>query len=82
MSRRMKWILGIGIPVCGILLAAGALIAVSYTHLDVYKRQALQQALDYIDDNVTNEMSAAEIAEKAGYSVYHLNSSSKMLSTV
>ena len=44
MSRRMKWILGIGIPVCGILLAAGALIViylkpVSYTHLDVYKRQ-------------------------------------------
>ena len=36
-------------------------------------RRALQQALDYIDDNVTNEMSAAEIAEKAGYSVYHFS---------
>ena len=35
--------------------------------------QTLQTALDYIDDNIAGEISAATIAEKAGYSAYHFS---------
>lgn len=35
--------------------------------------QALQAALDYIDGNITQEISAAMIAERAGYSLYHFS---------
>lgn len=35
--------------------------------------QTLQAVLDYIDDNIKNEMNAAMIAEKAGYSAYHFS---------
>ena len=33
----------------------------------------LQAVLDYIDDNIANEISVAMIAEKAGYSAYHFS---------
>ena len=35
--------------------------------------QPLQAALDYIDDNISNEINAVLIAEKAGYSAYHFS---------
>jgi AraC-type DNA-binding domain-containing proteins len=35
--------------------------------------QTLQTALNYIDENITIEMSVAEIAEKSGYSAYHFS---------
>lgn len=33
----------------------------------------LQNVLNYIDDNITNELSAVIIAEIAGYSAYHFS---------
>lgn len=41
--------------------------------------ETLQAALDYIDANITREMTAAQVAEAAGYSVYHF---SRMFSRV
>lgn len=35
--------------------------------------QTIQTVLDYINENITNEMNTAMIAEKAGYSVYHFS---------
>ena len=35
--------------------------------------QLLQAVLDYIDNSITNEINAAMIAEKAGYSAYHFS---------
>lgn len=35
--------------------------------------QTLQAVLDYIEDNITGEISAAALAEKAGYSAYHFS---------
>ena len=35
--------------------------------------QNLQAVLDYIDDNIKNEINAAMIADKAGYSHYHFS---------
>lgn len=35
--------------------------------------QTLQTVLDYIDDNIKNEISTDMIAEKAGYSAYHFS---------
>jgi len=35
--------------------------------------QTLQAVLDYIDNNIKNEITAAMIAEKAGYSAYHFS---------
>ena len=35
--------------------------------------QTLQTVLDYIDDNLKNEINVAMIAEKAGYSAYHFS---------
>jgi len=35
--------------------------------------QTLQVVLDFIDDNLKNEMDAAMLAEKAGYSAYHFS---------
>ena len=35
--------------------------------------QVLQAVLDYIDDNINNELHAAMIAEKAGYSPFHFS---------
>ncbi|MCK5128266.1 MAG: AraC family transcriptional regulator [Clostridiales bacterium] len=35
--------------------------------------QTLQTVLDYIDDNIKNEISADMIAQKAGYSAYHFS---------
>jgi len=35
--------------------------------------QTLQIALDYIEDNIKNELSADMVAEKAGYSAYHFS---------
>ena len=46
MSRRMKWILGIGIPVCGILLAAGALIVI---YLKLHVIEPVRFRFDYTD---------------------------------
>lgn len=37
----------------------------------MYHEDTLQTVLDYIDDNITDEMNIATIADKAGYSVYH-----------
>ena len=37
------------------------------------RNEMLQSVLDYIDDNITNEMRAAMVAEKAGYSMYHFS---------
>ncbi len=37
------------------------------------RTQTLQAVLDYIDDNITEEISMAMIAEKAGYSAYHFS---------
>ena len=36
-------------------------------------RETLQAVLDYIDDNITNEISVSLIAKKAGYSTHHFN---------
>jgi len=36
-------------------------------------KQTLQAVLDYIDDNIKNEITAEMIAEKAGYSAYHFS---------
>ena len=36
-------------------------------------RETLQAVLDYIDDNITNEISVGLIAKKAGYSTHHFN---------
>ena len=35
--------------------------------------QTLQSVLDYIDENISNEINAKIIAEKAGYSAYHFS---------
>lgn len=37
------------------------------------RSQTLQNVLDYIDDNITNALSAVKIAESAGYSAYHFS---------
>ena len=34
-------------------------------------RERIQQSLDYIEENLKTEISAAELAQMAGYSVYH-----------
>lgn len=39
----------------------------------MYHEDTLQTVLDYIDDNITDEMNIAMIAEKAGYSVCHFS---------
>jgi len=35
--------------------------------------QVLQTILDYIDDNIKNEINAGMLADKAGYSAYHFS---------
>lgn len=35
--------------------------------------EVLQAVLDYIDDNITDDISAVMLAEKAGYSAYHFS---------
>ena len=37
------------------------------------RNQTIQTALDYIDDNIKNDMNAGMIAESAGYSAYHFS---------
>lgn len=34
-------------------------------------RQRIQDSLDYIEDNIAAELAASELADRAGYSVYH-----------
>ena len=34
-------------------------------------RNLIQQSLDYIEDNLQAEITAAELAEQAGFSLYH-----------
>ena len=34
-------------------------------------KENIQAAIDYIEDNLRTEITAAEAAEKAGYSVFH-----------
>ena len=34
-------------------------------------RQLIQQSLDYIEENLKAEITAQELAEMAGFSIYH-----------
>ena len=34
-------------------------------------RKTIQQTLDYIEDNLQTEITAAELAEMAGFSLFH-----------
>ena len=37
----------------------------------MYHINIIQQSLDYIEDNLKTEISIAELANMAGYSLYH-----------
>ena len=37
----------------------------------MYHTNIIQQSLDYIEDNLKAEISIAELADMAGYSLYH-----------
>ncbi len=41
--------------------------------LSMNYHQTLQKVLDYIDQHITDEISAAQLAQQAGYSVYHFS---------
>ena len=70
-----------------IIGAAANIVPVSYTHLDVYKRQisyrtnlidafkddnAVYSEIQHIDTDAKGLREIADIAEKYGYSIYHL----------
>ena len=48
---------------CGIIVTKGA--------DGMYNRTSIQKSLDYIEDNLMTEITAAELANMAGFSLFH-----------